>query len=440
MRFTDKLSRLAPMPRGGSRRPARPLAQERAASEPDPGQDRLQHLRALMGESLERSRRRHRQPRAAEPQALPVGQVEDCGYGPMHRVCLKLSPEHRHGHARVADALRVQSDLVGTLGLDLSLTEVDLSRMLVLDTETTGLLGGAGTVPFLIGLSYFQDGALHVEQLFLRNLGEETPLLHQLRERIAQASCVVSYNGKTFDWPLLRSRFIMNRVPAPVLPPHLDLLHCARRLWKARLPSVRLVDVERELLGFAREGDVEGALIPTLYLNYLRGGDPAAMVSVLRHNEWDLVALPAMLGLMGLHFVQTCACDDPRDQLAFARVAARAGDPERALRFAEAALRGAGEDALLAEASLLCAELVRRGGDAQGALDYLEEGLRSIARIEHRSPLHLAASKLCEHRLGVLSAARDHALHSALAEGDEAQDRRLRRLARRLSRLPRAEG
>ena len=113
-------------------------------------------------------------------------------------------------------------------------------------------------------------------------------MLRRLGERIAAASCLVSYNGKTFDWPLLRTRFIMNRIPAPELPPHLDLLHCTRRVLKPSMGSVRLTEVERELLGFYREDDVDGALIPGLYLSYLRGGDPEPLSGVLEHNRHDL--------------------------------------------------------------------------------------------------------------------------------------------------------
>ena len=106
--------------------------------------------------------------------------------------------------------------------------------MLFLDTETTGLAGGTGTVPFLVGLAWFEGRSLRVHQLFLRRLGEEAPMLRVLAERMAEPPAWSTYNGKSFDWPLLRTRFVLNRVPTPAELPHLDLLHCARRVFKHR--------------------------------------------------------------------------------------------------------------------------------------------------------------------------------------------------------------
>ena len=117
-----------------------------------------------------------------------------------------------------------------------------------LDTETTGLSGGTGTLPFLIGTARFEDdGRFLVEQLFLRRPGEEAPMLHWLASQLAATTCLVTYNGKSFDWPLLRSRFVMNRVPVPPLPPHLDLLHCARRVFARRNLGARLTDTRKRL-------------------------------------------------------------------------------------------------------------------------------------------------------------------------------------------------
>ena len=237
----------------------------------------------------------------------------------------------------VRDALRAESELVARLALDPAFAGIDMSRMLILDTETTGLAGGAGTVPFLIGMAWFEDGALRVEQLFLREFGGEVPLLHRLAEQLVRASCIVSYNGKSFDWPLLRARFVLNRVPMPQPPPHLDLLHCVRRVCKPRMQSVRLCEVERALLGYYREDDIDGALIPGLYLAYLRGADPCTLLPVITHNEQDVVALAAILWRMCAHFSSVQPGDDPRDHLAYARVALRAGDLERAQAFADAA-------------------------------------------------------------------------------------------------------
>src|SRR5580658_7117869 len=178
----------------------------------------------------------------------------------------------------------------------------DPSKWLFLDTETTGLAGGTGTYAFLIGLAWWDAGALQVEQLFMRDFSEEYSLLHELAARIAERPVLVTFNGKTFDWPLLDSRFTMTRsIPTPRLSAHLDLLHPARALWKLRLGSARLIELERHVLdaprlGWRREDDVASSLIPQYYFDYLRGGQPDPLVGVLRHNQMDLRGLAALFG------------------------------------------------------------------------------------------------------------------------------------------------
>lgn len=302
---------------------------------------RIARLRSLIGEVAQRHGRRIERGHAhAGPQPIPVGEVQHTRHGELHVVERWLEPDACHGRVPIAGAVSVDAGLIAKLALDPSLEGVDLGRMLILDTETTGLAGGTGTVPFLIGLAFFEDGVLRVEQLLLRNFGQEVPMLERLAERIRAASCIVSYNGKSFDWPLLRSRFILNRVAAPELPPHLDLLHCSRRIFKGRLESLRLVEMEREVLGFHREDDVPGSEIPGMYTGYLRGGDPQVLVPILKHNDMDLVALAALVVELARHFDSVQCEGDPRDHLAYAKVAARADDPTRALQFARAAVDG----------------------------------------------------------------------------------------------------
>jgi uncharacterized protein len=176
----------------------------------------------------------------------------------------------------------------------------DPARWLFLDTETTGLAGGTGTYAFLVGLAWWDSGGLQVEQFFMRDFAEEHSLLHELAARLAERPVLVTFNGKTFDWPLLESRFTMTRaIGVPKLAAHLDLLHPARALWKLRLGSVRLVELERHVLdasrlGWHREDDVASALIPQYYFEYLRGGAAAPLCGVVRHNQMDLRGLAAL--------------------------------------------------------------------------------------------------------------------------------------------------
>jgi len=178
----------------------------------------------------------------------------------------------------------------------------DPGKWLFLDAETTGLAGGTGTYAFLIGLAWWDAGGLQVEQIFMRDFAEEHSLLQEISQRIAERPVLVTFNGKSFDWPLLENRFTMTRsIAVPRLAAHLDLLHPARALWKLRLGSVRLVELERQVLdaprlGWHRESDVSSALIPQFYFDYLRGGSAEPLAGVVRHNQMDLRGLAALFG------------------------------------------------------------------------------------------------------------------------------------------------
>ena len=171
----------------------------------------------------------------------------------------------------------------------------DPMKWLFLDTETTGLAGGSGTYAFLVGIAWWEGGGLEIEQFFLREQSEERALLFALRERIAERPILVTFNGKSFDWPLLETRYRMSRkISVPTPRAHLDFLHPARNLWRLRLGSVRLSELERHVLGWDRGADLLSGLIPQIYFDYLRGGPPERLVPVLNHNQMDLRGLAAL--------------------------------------------------------------------------------------------------------------------------------------------------
>lgn len=162
---------------------------------------------------------------------------------------------------------------------------------LFLDTETTGLAGGTGTIPFLIGLAAIEGDAVIVEQYFLRRLSGEPAMLEAVRDRLIETDALVTFNGRRFDWPILEARFIVSRIPIEQPTDHLDLMGPARRLWHRALGTYRLTAIEREALGIDRLDDVDSSQIPGLYLDYLRTGDAAAMEPVFSHNEQDVLCL-----------------------------------------------------------------------------------------------------------------------------------------------------
>lgn len=215
----------------------------------------------------------------------------------------------------------------------------DPSKWLFLDTETTGLAGGTGTYPFLVGIAWWDAGGLQVEQLFMRDFTEEHSLLHELAGRLVERPVLFTFNGKSFDWPLLENRFTMTRsIKTPSLAAHLDLLHPARALWKLRLGSVRLIELERQVLdaahlGWHREDDVASALIPQYYFDYLRGGTPAPLVGVVRHNQMDLRGLAALLSkLNSMLALQDASSEVPQslDLFGLSRFLQRRGEADRA--------------------------------------------------------------------------------------------------------------
>ncbi|MCR8631887.1 ribonuclease H-like domain-containing protein [Paenibacillus radicis (ex Xue et al. 2023)] len=172
-------------------------------------------------------------------------------------------------------------------------------QLLYLDTETTGLGIGAGNVPFMIGIGYYEQEQFIVEQMFIRHPGEELAMLHYLQIKLQEHPYLVSYNGKTFDWPIIKNRYILNRMPSePDIAGHLDFLYPSRSLWKHTLPSCRLGKVEEERLNVVRHNDVPGSLAPALYFQYLAERDVSIVEGVFVHNELDILSLAGL----SIHF------------------------------------------------------------------------------------------------------------------------------------------
>jgi uncharacterized protein YprB with RNaseH-like and TPR domain len=205
--------------------------------------------------------------------------------------------DHVHGTRKIGDLLQHPSQLAGEIVGQAELGESSLEQLVFLDTETTGLAGGAGTLVFLVGVGAFIDGQFRLHQYFLRDPAEEAALLYALQEDLESARGFVTFNGRAFDVPLVEMRYVigLQRQWALSSWPHFDLLFPARRLWQGVLPDCTLSTLEREICGVDRTGeDVPGAEIPALYMEYLRTGDAAQMHRVVYHNEIDVLSLVSL--------------------------------------------------------------------------------------------------------------------------------------------------
>jgi len=207
--------------------------------------------------------------------------------------------DYRCGDVELFQIFQSSAKTISSLARDDRLKEIDINKTIFLDTETTGLAGGAGTYIFLVGVGYFEGDQFCVRQYFMRDYNEERALLSALNDLLANFKAVVTYNGKTFDLPLMESRYIMSGMKMSLEDPyHFDLLYPARRLWKRRLESCSLSTVEREILKVSRGDDVPGYLIPRIYFKYLRTKDARAIKKVFEHNLQDILSLVALVSRM----------------------------------------------------------------------------------------------------------------------------------------------
>lgn len=244
-------------------------------------------------------------PKAKRVQAVPIqevmaGDTQDTPFGEAFVVDQLFAADYQHGPAplRFPPGL----DKVAAWARDARLAGVEPEGFLFLDTETTGLASGGGTFAFLVGVGRFEEGGFRQRQFFLRDPIEEPAMLAALEAFAAPSDALVTFNGKSFDIPLLTARYLTNAAPAPFGDlPHLDLLHLARRLWRELLPSRALGDLEREILGVERSSeDIPGYLIPQMYMDYLQTGDARPMTGIFYHNQVDVLSMASLLERMAL--------------------------------------------------------------------------------------------------------------------------------------------
>ncbi len=202
-----------------------------------------------------------------------------------------LPMSHVHGSIRLDHARTSARRVLETLGV----TTRDPGQLVFFDTETNGLAGGAGTLAFLVGLARYEDDCLRIRQLLITCFAAEIALIEAVRAFVSGGSCLVSYNGKSFDAPLVRARARLSRASDPLgESEHIDLLHPVRRAFRRAWPNCRLRTAEERALNFTRVDDLPGSLVPEVFRRFMQSGDIASLPKVLKHNRLDLVSLAAL--------------------------------------------------------------------------------------------------------------------------------------------------
>ena len=326
-------------------------------------------------------------------------------------------------------------------------------RMLFLDLETTGLFGGAGTQAFLVGCAAIDGTSIRVRQFLLPGFEHERAVLSELQAWAAHHGALCSYNGRTFDVPLIETRFMFHRVPCPLDGvPHLDMLHAARRLWRQRPltmgtpdpddSSCSLAVLEKHIAGLHRVGDVPGYEIPSRFFKFVRTGDPRPLEAVLEHNRLDLISLAAVLArAIVLINRGPAAASTAQEAYGLARVYERGGAHDNAeaslLKTIDFVKRVGAEPEVHGEALRRLAWIRRRHRRPHEAAEAWQELAtlpRCAASLRREAAEALAIHH--EHRSKNLDVAKQHVL-DLLSDPDSNKPRvrhRLDRLERKLAR------
>lgn len=315
-----------------------------------------------------------------------------------------------------------------------------VERYLFLDTETTGLAGGTGTYAFVIGLGRFTSAGFMVRQLLMRHPGDELGVLAALERELDVGTTLVTYNGRSFDVPLIETRYRLHHRSLRAYQAHLDLLPQARAIWKHRLPSCALGAIEAAILGVQRELDAPGWLIPSIYFDYLRSRAAHTLEPILSHNRYDIVSLARIAahicsyvdgGYEPEHAIDRCAVLLYRLRVRPDEAVLQAALTGWQARMVPAELRGR----LLRETSVTLkrqrrfveAEALWRAGLADSSRMIRAHCAEELAKyLEHRARDHAQALTLVRQAADGARLARDEELALAF-------DHRIRRLERKLN-------
>jgi uncharacterized protein YprB with RNaseH-like and TPR domain len=329
---------------------------------------------------------------------LVAGSVVDGPLGACFVAETVFDLAHQHGNEALGRFFDVSDRGLGCLARSAEPLGLDREAILFLDTETTGLAGGTGTYVFMVGAGFFRGEQFIVRQFFMRHHAEEPALLAVLNGLVGRFEAVVTFNGKSFDVPLLLTRYAQNRQrPALSLSHHLDLLHPSRRVWRERLESCTLGTLEAAVLGHERMRDVPSWMIPDLYFQYVRGASPEPMARVFSHNLDDILSLVTLAYQLG-RLLDDVAADDhnAHDLYAAGRIFEDLGLVDVACDRYERALTAGQQVAVRAQIAGRLAALCKRLGRQERALQ-LWRRLAAL-RLSGCEP-HIELAKYYEHRL-----------------------------------------
>lgn len=340
----------------------------------------------------------------------------------------------RHGSLDISSLIEMPSDILTAISGG-SITDSDCSKWAFLDTETTGLAGGSGTYAFLIGVGRITPAGFELRQFFMRDLAEEASLLHGLSEYLSQFDTLVTYNGRTYDQPLLETRYRMARMKPPFARmEHLDLLFGARRLWKLRFDSCRLIELENQILGFEREGDLPGEMIPYVYFEYLRKREAGRIVPILHHNAIDILTLACLTAIVPRAFQspEDAPLTHGAEMVGLARWLCRCEQYEKALVLYRRALDKGLRDELMFRSLWDVARIEKKLGREDAALAVYTDLAGG------RNPFRLSAleelAKYYEHRERNYSMALEVTITALSHTDSEALRHRKARLERRVAK------
>jgi uncharacterized protein len=367
------------------------------------------------------------------PEEYLAGDEIQTPYG-CHFETERLYERHRrYGSIGIADLEDLPHDLLHPISNGL-IQGVPPSKWCFLDTETTGLAGGSGTYAFLVGVGRITPQGFRVRQFFMRDFGEEASQLSALVEHLKQFDVLITYNGRTYDQPLLETRFRMVRQRPPFGSlEHLDLLFGARRLWNLRFDSCRLVDLENQILGVERQGDLPGELIPYVYFEYVRTHEIFRLMPIFHHNAMDILTLACLTAIVprAFHAPGQAQFAHGAEMVGLARWWRQAEQHDNALAlFRQAVDRGL-PDELLFRTLWDIAALEKKLGREHAALPILTD--LADCRNPWRAAAFIELAKYYERRERNYGMALEMTRNAIDLEPSEALRRRQARLEKRLA-------